>query len=90
MRKFHSGDDLPKVAGHSRLIFKGARLSLVIREVGHGTDHTVTPSHPQAVDLQVRSSPRSHHGHPCQPTQGKAVEGDHKAIINGGGFADGG
>jgi hypothetical protein len=56
MGKLHSGDDLHKVAWHSRLIFMGERLSLVVREVGHGAHHAVTPSHSQAVDLQVHST----------------------------------
>ena len=68
----------------------GEWLSSVIREVGHGADHTVTPSHSRAVDLQVHICSQSHHGHPHQPTQGEAVGGDHKAIIDGGGIADGG
>jgi hypothetical protein len=48
MGKLHSGDDLHEVAWHSRLIFMGERLSLVVREVGHGAHHAVTPSHSRA------------------------------------------
>ncbi len=89
MGKLHSGDDLHKVAWHSRLIFTGERLSLVVREVGHRALHAVTPSCSRAVDLQVHTSTGLHHGHSHQPTQGKAVGGDHQAIIDGGGIADG-
>jgi hypothetical protein len=89
MGKLHGGDDLHKVAWHSRLIFTGERLSSVVREVGHGAHHAVTPSHSWAVDLQVHISTRSHHGHSHQPTQGKAVGGDHQAIIDLGVIADG-
>ncbi len=89
MGQLHSGDDLHKVARNSRFILTGEGLGLVIREVGHGAHHTTTPSHPQAMDLQVCAIPRSYHGHPCQPTQGDAIGGDHQAVIDGGGIADG-